>query len=202
MIFKQILEKLDNIDIVVAFKKVGNEFTVSVLPKPKTSDESAKLIVPFIVTSSEIESLLKELSNSLENQFPKISEVTTNMNSFIDSTEKMKAESKMEEEKKKNKKSLDEKVKKKLEGFDKLIEEKSYKDAQKLIDAAFKLDPTSVLAKSCKSKLDENNRSVGLFQEQAYTAPAQPKVVEAKQLSPEQIESMMEDRYNKLNFND
>jgi len=202
MIFKQILEKLDNIDIVVAFKKVGNEFTVSVLPKPKTSDESAKLIVPFIVTSSEIESLLKELSNSLENQFPKISEVTTNMNSFIDSTEKMKAESKMEEEKKKNKKSLDEKVKKKLEEFDKLIEEKSYKDAQKLIDAAFKLDPTSVLAKSCKSKLDENNRSVGLFQEQAYTAPAQPKVVEAKQLSPEQIESMMEDRYNKLNFND
>lgn len=202
MIFKQILEKLDNIDIVVAFKKVGNEFTVSVLPKPKTSDESAKLIVPFIVTSSEIESLLKELSNSLENQFPKISEVTTNMNSFIDSTEKMKAESKMEEEKKKNKKSLDEKVKKKLEGFDKLIEEKSYKDAQKLIDAAFKLDSTSSLAKSCKSKLDENNRSVGLFQEQAYTAPAQPKVVEAKQLSPEQIESMMEERYNKLNFND
>ena len=202
MIFKQILEKLDNIDIVVAFKKVGNEFTVSVLPKPKTSDESAKLIVPFIVTSSEVESLLKELSNSLENQFPKISEVTTNMNSFIDSTEKMKAESKMEEEKKKNKKSLDEKVKKKLEGFDKLIEEKSYKDAQKLIDAAFKLDPKSALAKSCKSKLDENNRSVGLFQEQAYTAPAQPKVVEAKQLSPDQIEAMMEERYNKLNFND
>lgn len=202
MIFKQILEKLDNIDIVVAFTKVGNEFTVSVLPKPKTSDESAKLIVPFIVTSSEIESLLKELSNSLENQFPKISEVTTNMNSFIDSTEKMKAESKMEEEKKKNKKSLDEKVKKKLEGFDKLIEEKSYKDAQKLIDAAFKLDSKSSLAKSCKSKLDENNRSVGLFQEQAYTAPAQPKVVEAKQLSPDQIEAMMEERYNKLNFND
>ena len=50
MIFTQILEKLDNLDVVVTFKKIGYEFTVSVLPKPKTSDESAKLIVPFIVT--------------------------------------------------------------------------------------------------------------------------------------------------------
>jgi len=202
MIFKQILEKLDNIDIVVAFKKVGNEFTVSVLPKPKTSDESAKLIVPFIVTSTEVESLLQELSNSLENQFTEISKVTTNMNSFIDSAEKMKAESKMEEEIKKKQKTLDEKVKKKLEDFDKLIEEKSFKEAQKLIDAAFKIDSESSLAKSCKVKLDKNNKSVGLFQEQAYTAPAQPKVIEAVELSSDQIEAMMEERYNKFNFND
>lgn len=201
MIFTQILEKLDNIDVVVAFKKIGDEFTVSVLPKPKTSDESAKLIVPFIVTGTDVQSVLEELSKSLENQLPKISQVTTNMNDFINSAEKMKAESKMAEEKKKKQKTLNEKVKKKLEGIDKLIEEKSFKEAQKLIDEALKIDSESSLAKSCKQKLDNNNRSVGLFQEQAYTAPAEPKVIEAKQLTPEQIESMMEDRYKKINFN-
>ena len=129
MIFTQILEKLDNIDVVVAFKKIGDEFTVSVLPKPKTSDESAKLIVPFIVTGTDVQSVLEELSKSLENQLPKISQVTTNMNDFINSAEKMKAESKMAEEKKKKQKTLNEKVKKKLEGIDKLIEEKSFKEA-------------------------------------------------------------------------
>tara|TARA_R100000544_G_scaffold31179_1_gene17451 strand:- start:34328 stop:34936 length:609 start_codon:yes stop_codon:yes gene_type:complete len=201
MIFTQILEKLDNIDVVVAFKKIGDEFTVSVLPKPKTSDESAKLIVPFIVTGTDVQSVLEELSKSLENQLPKISQVTTNMNDFINSAEKMKAESKMAEEKKKKQKTLNEKVKKKLEGIDKLIEEKSFKEAQKLIDEALKIDSESSLAKSCKQKLDDNNRSVGLFQEQAYTAPAEPKVIESKQLTPEQIESMMEDRYKKINFN-
>tara|TARA_B100000768_G_C11278797_1_gene377360 strand:+ start:751 stop:1359 length:609 start_codon:yes stop_codon:yes gene_type:complete len=201
MIFTQILEKLDNIDVVVAFKKIGDEFTVSVLPKPKTSDESAKLIVPFIVTGTDVQSVLEELSKSLENQLPKISQVTTNMNDFINSAEKMKAESKMAEEKKKKQKTLNEKVKKKLEGIDKLIEEKSFKEAQKLIDEALKIDSESSLAKSCKQKLDDNNKSVGLFQEQAYTAPAEPKVIESKQLTPEQIESMMEDRYKKINFN-
>jgi PRTRC genetic system protein E len=200
MIFVNILEKLDNLDVVVTFKKVGDEFTVSVLPKPKTSDESAKLIVPFIVTGTHIPSIIDEISKALKNQLPQISEVTTNMNSFIDSAEKMKAESKMAEESKKKQKTLDDKVKKKLENFDKLIEEKSFKEAQKLIDSAFKIDAESSLAKACKQKLDDNNKSVGLFQEQAYTAPAEPKVVEAKQLSPQQIETMMEDRYRKLNF--
>lgn len=200
MIFTQILEKLDNLDVVLTFKKIGNEFTVSVLPKPRTSDKSAKLIVPFIVTGTHIPSIIDELSKALENQLPKISEVTTNMNSFINSAEKMKAESKMEEEKKKKQKSIEDKVKKKLEGFDKLIEEKSFKEAQKLIDSAFKIDAESSLAKACKQKLDDNNKSVGLFQEQAYTAPAEPKVVEAKQLSPDQIEEMMEERYRKMNF--
>ncbi len=112
----------------------------------------------------------------------------------------MKAESKMAEESKKKQKTLDDKVKKKLENFDKLIEEKSFKEAQKLIDSAFKIDAESSLAKECKQKLDDNNKSVGLFQEQAYTAPAEPKVVESKQLSPDQIESMMEERYRKMNF--
>jgi PRTRC genetic system protein E len=201
MIFTQILEKLDNLDVVVTFKKLGDEFTVSVLPKPRTSDESSKLIVPFIVTGTNIPSIIDEISKALESQLTQISEVTTNMNAFIDSAEKMKAESKMEEEKKKKQKSLDEKVKKKLENFDKLIDEKSFKEAQKLIDSAFKIDAESSLAKSCKQKLDDNNKSVGLFQEQAYTAPAQPRVDEPKPLSPDQIEAMMEDRYRKLNFN-
>ncbi len=201
MIFTQILEKLDNIDVVVAFKKIGDEYTVSVLPKPKTSDESAKLIVPFIVTGTDVSNIIDEISKALESQLPEISQVTTNMNDFINSAEKMKAESKMAEESKKKQKTLDDKVKKKLEGFDKLIEDKSFKEAQKLIDNAFKIDAESSLAKACKQKLDDNNKSVGLFQEQAYTAPAQPKVVESNQLTPEQIESMMEDRYRKLNFN-
>lgn len=201
MIFTQILEQLDNLDVVVTFKKIGNEFTVSVLPKPKTSDESAKQIVPFIVTGTNISAIVNELSKALENQLPVISEVTTNMNSFIDSAEKMKAESKMEEERKKKQKSLDDKVKKKLENFDKLIEEKSFKEAQKLIDSAFKIDAESSLAKSCKKKLDDNNKSVGLFSEQAYTASATPVVNEPKQLTQDQIEAMMEDRYRKLNFN-
>ena len=201
MIFTQILEKLDNIDVVVAFKKIGDEYTISVLPKPKTSDESGKLIVPFIVTGVNIPNIIEEISKALENQLPKISQVTTNMNDFINSAEKMKAESKMAEENKKKQKTLDDKVKKKLEGFEQLIKDKSFKEAQKLIDSAFKIDAESSLAKACKQKLDDNNKTVGLFQEQAYTAPAQPKVIESVELTPEQIESMMEDRYKKLNFN-
>ena len=191
----EILKHLEQLDLVMTFKKVGEQITISVLPKPKTSDQSAQNLAPFIVNGTDHLKLEEQLTRALAGTLPQLSNLTYQMNSYIKSVEEMKEKSAMEQEKKKKEKAKKEKVENALKDFDNLIEEKKYDEAEKAIKSALKVDENNAYAMECQTKLNNAKGSIGLF-ENAFTAPAPPSQPSTHQMSQDEIEAMIQERYN------
>lgn len=187
----EILKHLDNLDLVMVFNKSGEETTISVLPKPKTSDESAKNLAPFIVKGKEPSEIESALIQAISNQLPQVSNLTSEMNAFIKSVEDMKAKSKMADAKKAEAKKIAEKIKKELENVQSLIDEDKLDEAEKHVKKALKLDNENAKAKEFQADINSKRNAGTLFGTNSFTpTPQEPiqEVVKQPVVQPTSVE--------------
>jgi hypothetical protein len=197
---KEIENHLGNVDVTINISKIGDEFVLSVLPKPKTEDPIKECLDPFIIKGIDPVEVEKLLNKFLTEVIPSVEETTNSINHYLDTVNEMKANSKAEKDSKKKSDADAIKINKELGVFDELIAEKKFDEAKKLIDKVSKIDASNkhiikAIDTLSKAKLDSSN---DLFSVAESSEMVEVKPIKSIAMNEDEIQLATESRSSNM----